>query len=81
MTEKKYTITEHGNFLCIAENDKQITGYFESYQKEDLLTIVDLLNGQDARIKELEETIDTIAKDYEVSHGMDIRNAEWFTAW
>ena len=33
------------------------------------------------RIKELQQTIDTIAKDYEESHGMDIRNAEWFTAW
>lgn len=31
--------------------------------------------------EELKQTIKTICKDYEVSHGMDIRNAEWFTAW
>ena len=44
-------------------------------------TIADRLNNQDQRIKELEQIIDTISKDYEESHGMDIRNAEWFTAW
>lgn len=43
--------------------------------------VCDLLNEQEERIKELQQTIDTIAKDYEESHGMDIRNAEWFTAW
>ena len=43
--------------------------------------IVDELNEKEERIKELQQTIDTIAKDYEESHGMDIRNAEWFTAW
>lgn len=53
MTEKKYTITEQGNVLCIAEIRKQITGYFDSYQKEDLIEIVDLLNEQDTKIKQL----------------------------
>ena len=31
--------------------------------------------------KELQDTIETICKDFEASHGMDIRNADWFTAW
>lgn len=31
--------------------------------------------------EELTQTIETICKDYEESHGIDIRNAEWFTAW
>lgn len=31
--------------------------------------------------KELQDTIDTICKDFETAHGMDIRNADWFTAW
>ena len=31
--------------------------------------------------EELKQTIKTICKDYENHHGMDIRNAEWFTAW
>lgn len=31
--------------------------------------------------KELQDTIDTICKDFEIAHGMDIRNADWFTAW
>lgn len=43
--------------------------------------VVDELNEKEDRIKELQQTIDTIEKDYEESHGMDIRNAEWFTAW
>ena len=43
--------------------------------------VCDKLNEQEERIKKLQQTIDTIAKDYEESHGMDIRNAEWFTAW
>lgn len=42
---------------------------------------IDSITEQKQRIKELQETIDTIAKDYKTSHGMDIRNAEWFTAW
>lgn len=32
-------------------------------------------------VEEYKQTIDTICKDYEDSHGMSIRNAEWFTAW
>ena len=43
--------------------------------------VVDVLNEKEDRIKELQHTIDTIEKDYEESQGMDIRNAEWFTAW
>ena len=31
--------------------------------------------------KELQDTINIICKDFEESHGMDIRNADWFTAW
>lgn len=31
--------------------------------------------------KELQDTIETICKDFEEKHGMDIRNADWFTAW
>ena len=31
--------------------------------------------------KELNNIIDTIEKDYENRYGMNIRNAEWFTAW
>ena len=76
MTEKRYTTDNGSNEdVCLVDN---VTGKeFES----DFDEIVDLLNEQDERIKELQQTIDTIAKDYEESHGMDIRNAEWFTAW
>lgn len=31
--------------------------------------------------KELKDTINTICKDFETAHGMNIRNADWFTAW
>ena len=43
--------------------------------------VVDLLYEQHERIQELERDIETICNDYEKSYGMDIRNAEWFTAW
>jgi len=52
--------------------------YFRIIDKKDMVC---LLNEQEEEIQELKQTIDTIAKDYEESHGMDIRNAEWFTAW
>ena len=49
--------------------------------KMSIYELADAFEYYKKRIKELQQTIDTIAKDYEESHGMDIRNAEWFTAW
>jgi hypothetical protein len=43
--------------------------------------VVDLLNELHEENKELQNTIETICKDFEESHGMNIRNADWFTAW
>ena len=53
----------------------------EVNNKKQAQNVINLLNEKEDRIKELQQTIDTIEKDYEESHGMDIRNAEWFTAW
>lgn len=61
---------------------------FEDYSLfADSLTqqeVVDLLNENEQLKKEneqLKETIEIICEDYEKNHGMDIRNADWFTAW
>lgn len=43
--------------------------------------VLKLLNELHEENKELQDTIETICKDFEESHGMDIRNADWFTAW
>jgi len=62
------------NAICIY-NDLGVLPYSSAK------AVCDKLNEQEEEIQELKQTIDTIAKDYEESHGMDIRNAEWFTAW
>lgn len=65
------------------EKDRTIEGILENLKKE---------KGSDdgvdndcillkKEVEEYKQTIDTICKDYEASHGMSIRNAEWFTAW
>lgn len=64
------------------EKDRTIEGILENLKKEKGSDDVD--NDCFRLKKEVEEykqTIDTICKDYEASHGMSIRNAEWFTAW
>lgn len=33
------------------------------------------------KTKELQDSIDQICDDYEYYYGMNIRNADWFTAW
>ena len=73
---KRYTKRTVDNWESYIVDNK--TG--EEYGN-DINPLLDLLNEQEERIKELQQTINTIAKDYEYSHGMDIRNAEWFTAW
>ena len=64
------------------EKDRTIEGILENLKKEKGSDDVD--NDCFRLKKEVEEykqTIDTICKDYEASHGMSIRNADWFTAW
>lgn len=46
--------------------------------------IILLLNeGEESKqkAKELQDNINQICDDYEYYHGMDIRNANWFSAW
>lgn len=74
MTNKRFTLQESDIYN---RNDVIHDKGIEMPQS----TVCDLLNEQEEEIQELKQTIDTIAKDYEESHGMDIRNAEWFTAW
>ena len=70
MTEKRFYLDENGI------NDRE---YEFSVLGEDEL--VDIINGIVDENEQLKQTIETICKDYENHHGMDIRNAEWFTAW
>ena len=63
------------------EKDRTIEGILENLKKEK-----DNEGDNDCirlkkEVEEYKQTIDTICKDYEASHGMSIRNAEWFTAW
>lgn len=63
------------------EKDRTIEGILENLKKEK-----DNEGDNDCillkkEVEEYKQTIDTICKDYENSHGMNIRNAEWFTAW
>lgn len=78
--DKRYVVKGTDDFFLHIEDttfteDKHEGAIYNIYQ------VVRRLNEQDERIRELEQIIDTISKDYEESHGMDIRNAEWFTAW
>ena len=65
----------------LLEKDRTIEGILENLKKEK-----DNEGDNDCirlkkEVEEYKQTIDTICKDYEDSHGMSIRNAEWFTAW
>lgn len=55
------------------------------YETEKLIRVVRNLEQLNSKLKkeneDLKQTIDTICDDYEKSHGMSIRNADWFTAW
>lgn len=53
--KKKYSIKHHGNFVGLAENNKLITGLFDSYDKMDIQKIVDLLNKKEDHIEQLRQ--------------------------
>ena len=86
MTER-YTLHQNGNNYLVIDEKENVPMIMIEFKENEFPVyacfhrIIDRLNDQDERLKELQQTIDTIAKDYEYSHGMDIRNAEWFTAW
>ena len=86
MTER-YTLHQNGNNYRVIDEKENVPMIMIEFKENEFPVyacfhrIIDRLNDQDERLKELQQTIDTIAKDYEYSHGMDIRNAEWFTAW
>ena len=72
MTTKRFVKTHKTiNWWAVLDNGKELL--------ED--EVVELLNELHEENKELQDTIETICKDFEESHGMDIRNADWFTAW
>lgn len=76
MTEKRFEMViedTQGNFYYL---DKKTGEKIKS-----TLVLEDKLNELYRENKELQDTIETICEDFEVSHGMDIRNADWFTAW
>lgn len=56
----------------------KITASEEISKQADLVKQIISLKKEN---QELKRTINRISEDYEESHGMDIRNAEWFTAW
>lgn len=65
----------------LLEKDRTIEGILENLKKEkDNEWDNDCIRLK-KEVEEYKQTIDTICKDYEASHGMSIRNADWFTAW
>ena len=89
MTVKRFTINNEMTFNdkietyelnCISDNENK-TFYFIADSIENIQLFVKRLNELHEENKELQDTIKTICKDFEESHGMDIRNADWFTAW
>ena len=96
MWEEEYYIFD-SNAISESDFEEKLEyqGYkaFEDSMMGD--EVVNRLNGLDGTVKdlsddyeqllkenkELQDTIETICKDFEESHGMDIRNADWFTAW
>lgn len=78
--DKRYVVKGSDDFFLHIE-DTTFTEDAHEGAIYNIYQVVRRLNEQNERIRELEQIIDTISKDYEESHGMDIRNAEWFTAW
>lgn len=56
----------------------KITASEEISKQADSIKQIVSLKKENEKLK---QTIETICEDYEESHGIDIRNAEWFTAW
>ena len=61
----------------LLDENEILTDAFEQHLKRKDNRIKELKEEN----KELQDTIEIICKDFEESHGMDIRNADWFTAW
>lgn len=76
MTEKRFTET-----LSTGIVTDNVTGKEYNCEMRIDDKLLELLNELHEENKELQDTIETICKDFEESHGMDIRNADWFTAW
>jgi len=80
MTEKRFEVTFNDSDFHLKDNE---TG--EEFKLIDEKVcydyITDRWNALHEENKELQNTIETICKDFEESHGMNIRNADWFTAW
>lgn len=83
MTEKRFV--RKGYKVWDTWNDEEVYELCYRYEVDDICRIMNRLIKENELIKqenkELQDTIDTICKDFEVAHGMDIRNADWFTAW
>lgn len=75
---ERYIVDDAGTVI-----DKNTRDNFElAYELVNILNNYEnTLNKLKKENKELKQTINCICKDYEASHGMDIRNAEWLTSW
>ena len=78
--ETKHTNIPVKSRVFVHDRAIRFSDYKESFIEKDR-TIEGILENLKKEVEEYKQTIDTICKDYEASHGMSIRNAEWFTAW
>ena len=76
MTAKRFTITGNRSI-----SDHQKKRLYDLSDFDGMISVTECLNELHEENEELQDTIETICKDFEESHGMDIRNADWFTAW
>lgn len=74
-------MTENKRFYYVGDGVNQNSGVIDGDTELTIEETVGVLNDLADENEELKQTIETICKDYEEAHGMDIRNAEWFTCW
>lgn len=71
-------MTETELIFMVLDNENALS-------RKEIVDKLNDFNDENERLKKenenLKRTIDCICEDYEIFHGMDIRNAEWFTAW
>ncbi len=57
MTNQRFNVRTNGNMVYIVENDKALSGCFDSYDKTDLQGIVDKLNELNDLILEVTKSM------------------------
>lgn len=60
--------------ICDGETGKELS-------QDEIILLLNEGEESKQKVKELQNDINQICDDYECYHGMNIRNADWFSAW